>query len=213
MLSALVAMVPTRIRAASAADQTGAQLLQAQLPGGTTVSEADCEQLARAVTLATLSHRTDAKPILTAALTRNAKKDSRSPEAKLPCACVTRLLRASIGAAPDKASALLELASSLNPECADSLEAAVQVLNDHNAIDYKNVIDDKNGPVTGQTPASGSQPYSNAPDLFDPGFETSGFGVGFGPGFPGSPGFTGSPPSGAIALPPIANPVTDVQNG
>ena len=38
-----------------------------------------------------------------------------------------------------------------------------------------------------------------------------GFGVGFGPGFPGSPGFTGSPPSGAIALPPVAT--TNVMNG
>ena len=38
-----------------------------------------------------------------------------------------------------------------------------------------------------------------------------GFGVGFGPGFPGSPGFTGSTPSGAIALPPVT--VTAVVNG
>ncbi len=38
-----------------------------------------------------------------------------------------------------------------------------------------------------------------------------GFGVGFGPGFPGSPGFTGSAPSSAIALPPSV--VTAVLNG
>ena len=55
----------------------------------------------------------------------------------------------------------------------------------------------------------------NAPDGFNTPSRSStvDFGVGFGPGFPGSPGFTGSPPSGAIALPPAANPVTNVQNG
>ena len=221
LLSALVATVPTRSRAAAAPGQTGAQLLQAQLPNGTGVAQADCEQLTRAVSLATHTHRAEAKLILTAALTRDAKKDPRRPEAKLPCACVGRLLRASISAAPEKASTLLELASSLYPDCVDSLEAAVQVMDD------KNVVDDKNGPAAARRPADGtrdtandpansvdgSKPLSNAPDTFDPAVEASGFGVGFGPGFPGSPGFTGSTPSGAIALPPEASPVTNVQNG
>lgn len=40
----------------------------------------------------------------------------------------------------------------------------------------------------------------------------NGFGIGFGPGFPGSPGFVGSAPSGAFALPPVTNPVTAVTN-
>ena len=40
------------------------------------------------------------------------------------------------------------------------------------------------------------------------------FGVGFGPGFPGSPGFVGSAPSGAFALPPVTpKPVTSTTNG
>ena len=221
LLSALVATAPTYSRAAAAPGQTGAQLLQAQLPTGTGVAQADCEQLTRAVSLATHTHRAEAKLILTAALTRDAKKDPHRTEAKLPCACVSRLLRAAISAAPEKASTLLELASSLYPDCADALEAAVQVMDD------KNVVDDKNGPAAAHRPGDGtrnatnysadnvdgSKPLSNAPDTFDPAIEASGFGVGFGPGFPGSPGFTGSTPSGAIALPPAANPVTAVQNG
>ena len=209
---------------ASATGQTGAQLLQAQLPNGTAVAQADCEQLTRAVNLATRAHRTDAPAILTAAISRPSKKDRRHPEATLPCACVTRLLRASMTAAPEKASSLLELASSLYPDCADSLQAAVAVFDD------KNVVDDKNGPAARSARdgardgsaangpangnfADGSRPDSNAPEGFDPGAEANGFGVGFGPGFPGSPGFTGSPPSGAISLPPASNPVTNVQNG
>lgn len=51
----------------------------------------------------------------------------------------------------------------------------------------------------------GLNTYNSPTDLY------GGFGVGFGPGFPGSPGFTGSPPSGAIALPPVAT--TDVVGG
>ena len=224
LLCALAAASPTHSRAATAPGQTGAQLLQAQLPTGTGVAQADCEQLTRAVSLATHTHRTEAKLILTAALTRDAKKDPRRPEAKLPCTCVGRLLRASISAAPEKASTLLELASSLYPDCADALEAAVQVMDD------KNVVDDKNGPAAAHRPdgtrnatnyaandpangVDGSKPFSNSPDSFDPSVEATGFGVGFGPGFPGSPGFTGSSPSGAIALPPEVNPVTNVQNG
>ena len=218
----LVALAPARAKAAAAPGQTGAQLLQAQLPNGTNVTQADCEQLTRAVSLATRAHRPEVKAILTAALSRNVQRDPSRAESKLSCACVTHLLRAAIGAAPEKASVLLELASSLYPNCADSLEAAVQ------SMDDKNVVDDKNGPARGRSAtdgahtaddapmavdADGTRPDTNAPNTFDPALETAGFGVGFGPGFPGSPGFTGSSPSGAIALPPETNPVTSVQNG
>ena len=48
-------------------------------------------------------------------------------------------------------------------------------------------------------------------DLTDRDISGLGFGGGFGPDFPGAPGFTGSPPSGGIALPPVA--VTSVVNG
>lgn len=220
LLAFVVAVAPLRVQAAPASGPSGAQLLQAQLPNGTPLPQADCEQLIRAVSLATRAHRADAPAILNAALTRGARKDARRVEPNLPCACVSRMLHVAISAAPDKAATLLEVASSLYPDCADSLEAAVQV------YEHKNVVDGKNGPAAGQAPAgartASNDPGANAdnaslnqnsPDLFDPALETSGFGVGFGPGFPGSPGFTGSSPSGAIALPPGLTPVTVDSNG
>ena len=77
------------------------------------------------------------------------------------------------------------MALSLHPECSDTLNALLTTEVTNN----------------------------NAPNGFDtPGDLYGGFGVGFGPGFPGSPGFTGSPPSGAIALPPVSNPTTNVVN-
>ena len=76
------------------------------------------------------------------------------------------------------------MALSLHPECADSLNALLATTN------------------------------GNAPSGFDtPQDLYGGFGVGFGPGFPGSPGFTGSPPSGAISLPPATVVTTSVTNG
>ena len=208
----LVAAAPVQSPAAAPTTPTGLQLLQAQLPSGTAVPQASCDQLARAVSLATSAHHNDAPAILTAALMRTTKGDARTAPAKLPCASVARLLRASVTAAPDKASALLEVADSLYPDCADTLQAALEAYND------KNVVDGKDRP--GAAPA-GARNAANDPgadgardassnnfDPFDPLSAASGFGVGFGPGFPGSPGFTGSPASGAIALPPNIPVVT-----
>ena len=201
-------LLPVPASAASTSGQTGAQLLQAQLPADTTLVKADCAQLAHAVTLATRAHHADATAILAAALVRNPKKGAHPSEGKLPCACAARLLRASMLAAPDRASALLELASSLCPDCADSFQAVVAVLDDKNPVDGKDSV----GPApAANEPAPAA---NNGPDGFDtPGDLYGGFGVGFGPGFPGSPGFTGSPPSGAIALPPGLTPVTTTTNG
>ena len=93
----------------------------------------------------------------------------------MDCMSIKRIVRAAMTAAPDKASEIVQMALSLAPDCADALNAVVNP-NDPDSISGFNSPDDLYG----------------------------GFGVGFGPGFPGSPGFTGSPPSGAIALPPIA---------
>ena len=110
-----VLAVPTRSSASASASQTGAQLLQAQLPPETPLPQATDEQLTRAVSLATRAHRADAVAILTAALTRGGRKDPRATEAKLPCTRVAGLLHAAVAAAPEKASGLLELAGSLYP--------------------------------------------------------------------------------------------------
>ena len=215
----LLTLSAVRSSASAASSQAGVQLLQAQLPANTPVPRATCEQLTRAVTLATRAHRAEAASILTAALTRGTRPGAPSEEAKLPCGCVAALLHASVAAAPEEASGLLELASSLYPDCAETLQKAVELFND------KNVVDDKNGPV-GASSAPANQTAANNPatapndtadpgdlNLNDPEVRDINSPGGFGPGFPGSPGFVGSAPGGGVALPsPVAPSVTPVVN-
>ena len=79
----------------------------------------------------------------------------------------------------------MDTASSLHPECADELNKLVN--------------------NTGSE-VNGAGLYAPADDY--------GFGVGFGPGFPGAPGFVGSAPSGGFALPPATPPqTTNTTNG
>ena len=80
---------------------------------------------------------------------------------------------------------MVDTAASLHPECADDLNS---------------LLGGPNGTET------------NGAGLFGPA-ESYGFGVGFGPGFPGAPGFVGSAPSGGFALPPASPaPVTSTVN-
>ena len=220
LVVSLLGLAPVAI-AATNAGETGLRLLQAEFPAQVTLLNADCEQLAAAVGRATLAHQADAPTILRVALTRGIKK-LRHGEEKLPCACAKRIFSVSIAAAPPQASALLDLATELYPDCAAEL-AGVMRDYDRVAYDYKNVVDDKNGPARHDSSSAGSpvaQSTSGDPsavsqdpgdlsehDLIGLGYgESSGFGTGFGAGFPGAPGFVGSPPSGGIALPPT--PVT-----
>lgn len=102
---------------------------------------------------------------------------------ELACECVVKLTRAAIASDNQQASMLVETASSLRPDCADALN---------------NLL------------AAGAT--SDVPGLFNTADDYA-FGVGFGPGFPGSPGFVGSPPSGSVALPPPSpTPVTSAAN-
>lgn len=212
-------------RAASPAEN-GARLLEVELPAKVTLLSADCEQLASAVGKATLAHQTQAPVILRAALTRGVRKLARG-EGKLPCPCAKRIFSVSVAAAPTQASALLDLATELFPDCATELAAALKDY-DRVAYDYKDGVDDKNVVAARNVPARNAtdpagttgDPANAVPspgdlsdrDLAGLGFsDASGFGTGFGTGFPGSPGFVGSPPSGGVALPPAA--VTSVING
>lgn len=210
---------PAPSRAAAIAGEAGVSFLQAQLPAGTVLPQATYEQLTRAVGLATSAHRRDATSILAAALTRKTSEDPRSDD-RPPCAWVARLLHVSVTAAPEAASNLMELASSLCPDCADALQTAMELFNDKNVVDHKNVVDGKNGPAAVAPPADPNSATSRDTAgldgliMDDPEIRNVGlYAAGFGPGFPGSPGFVGSPPGGNIALPrPISNPVTPVMN-
>lgn len=172
-LAAIAAVaLPGAQPARAASSPTNAQLLAAELPEGVTLAKASVGDTVKALSAAASKH-----PELAVGLTKVAvrAKTPKSGQGEANCSTVSKIVSAAINAAPAQSSDITQMALSMHPECADSLN---------------NVL---------------STPYTNAPDGFDtPSDQYGGFGVGFGPGFPGSPGFVGSPPSGAIALPPSA---------
>ena len=168
--------------AQAASGSASSRLLAAQLPAGVTLTAASVPQTASALRSAVRE-----KPEMATSLTRTAvlARTPRQGQGELSCADLNKIVSQGVDGAPSQSNEIVQVALSLHPECADSLNALLT-----------------------------SAPANNAPSGFDtPQDLYGGFGVGFGPGFPGSPGFTGSPPSGAIALPPIATPVTSVVNG
>lgn len=173
---------PPGARAAQSTPDNGARLLETELlPGKVPLLKAKCDPLVIAVSKTTLAHPDAAVSILHAALTRGVKKRRGEEAAILPCSCARRIFLASMAAAPKRSSEFLDLATELYPDCAAEFASA--------AVDFE-----------------AQSRFGNSLNQ-----EPGGFGVGFGPGFPGSPGFTGSAPSGATALPPVA--VTVVVNG
>ncbi len=162
------------------------QVLKSQLPVGVTLSTASVAETATALSLAVTAHPEAAVGLTEVAVLA---KTPKKGQGTLSCRSLTKIVSAAVSAAPQRSSDTVEVALSLHPECADALNALLTT-----------------------PPPSPSSLGENAPDGFNtPNDEYAGFGVGFGPGFPGSPGFTGSPPSGAIALPPDF--VTSVLNG
>ena len=170
-------------RAATDGKEAGVRLLRAELPSGMSIQKADCVLLSRAVGRATLAHRADAPAILSAALTNGSTADALKKEERRPCECVAGIVRACVKVAPEQASAVLDVALALYPDCADTLAAILdEAKKTLTAYDYKD------------------QPVAGINNV-NPG--GSAFGAGTGPGFPGSPGFSGSSPtSGDPVLPP-----------
>ena len=179
-LTAVALIGSTPVWAASTA--ATAKMLSAQLPAGVTLARASVPQTAKA-----LRSAASQRPDLATSLTQTAvlAKTPRQGQGELSCDNLTKIVSGGVNGAPAQANEIVQMALSLHPECADSLNALLSNPTANNAPDGFNTPQDIYG----------------------------GFGVGFGPGFPGSPGFTGSPPSGAIALPPVASPVTANQNG
>ena len=182
VLAAMLAVtLPGVTPAWSASSSATTKLLSSQLPSGVTLARASVPQTAKALNAAA-SQRPDLATSLTevAVLARTPKQG----QGELSCEDLVKIVSAGVNGAPAQANAIVQMALSLHPECADALNALL------------------------------ANPNGNAPDGFNtPSDIYGGFGVGFGPGFPGSPGFTGSPPSGAISLPPANNPVTSTVNG
>ena len=221
------------LQAAPDPNGVGAQLLEAQLPPGTTLPRANFDTLEQALSRAAMIHRPQAPGILAAALSGSTLKEiARRQGAKRSCVCVVSLFRTALRAAPAQASALVDVAVALYPDDADELAAAFASVRDQDlaAYDYK----DRGGDYkdrgdykdVADAPAAGSRGITAGADpgsrggfggLGDPADPADpyggGFGGGFGPGFPGSPGFAGSAPSGGFALPtPVGTAVTSVVN-
>lgn len=194
---------------ASTTNPTPALLLRAELPARVSLEKAPCELLAHALYRAVQTHRSQAGELLSTALSGD--RLNGQPAVERSCACVRQLFHAARSADPKQTAHLLEQTISLYPGCAEELEREAAAEGD------KNVVSDSKDPVFDPSFRDGIPPVAdptNAPDGFNtPGDLYGGFGVGFGPGFPGSPGFTGSSPSGAVALPPGQTPVTSVVNG
>lgn len=161
--------------------------LKSQLPAGVSLSSATISETASALGAAVAAHPESAVGLTEAAILAKTPKKGHGT---LSCQSLTKIVNAAVNAAPEKSSDVIQMALSLHPQCADELNALLT------------------NPEERVRLSSGG----NAPDGFKtPNDEYAGFGVGFGPGFPGSPGFSGSTPSGAIALPP--EQVTSVLNG
>ena len=193
-----------RVEVVTTTLQPGVRLLETELiPSRVTLLTARCEQLIIAVGKTTLAYPADTLSILHAALTRGVVKKKGhgegEAEALLPCTCARRIFLASVAAAPRRASDILDLATLLYPDCTPEFAAALQA------------YDSGTRTKQGAGDPSGLEGFESPMGTSLDGGDTGGFGVGFGPGFPGSPGFTGSGPSGGIALPPGA--LTSVVNG
>ena len=166
----------------AATDTANVAAIRSHLPANLTLRQASIKQTAAALHEAVLQHHDDALDLLRIAILAKTPKQG---DGELSCEDLRRLVQAACTAAVDMTSRLVDLANSIHPDCADSLQDLLGA----------------GGDAFGAKGAGG---------LGDGG-PGDGFGVGFGPGFPGAPGFVGSAPSGGFALPPASPaPVTSV---
>lgn len=185
MLAVALALALPGVRPAWAvASSAAATLISSKLPADVTLRHASTEQMVAAVRAAVKEHPEMAPNIVRAAILAKSPRHGEERDFKdapidfkdavgAPCPYVLAVTRAAIESAPDKANDIVQVALALDPDCADALNNVASTVDGF----------DPNG--------------------FGDGFDDGGFGAGFGPGFPGTPGFLGTPPAGAVALPPV----------
>ncbi len=110
--------LPVTPSAWAANDALTIKLLDSQLPQGVNLKKATLDQTADALGVAATQ-----RPDLAPSLLKIAILARRPPphHGNLPCPDLIKLLRKTVEAVPDDARQLLELAISLDPECADVL--------------------------------------------------------------------------------------------
>lgn len=188
---------------AVATDSEAGQLLASELPSGTSLSTASNAQVVVATRRAVRKSPKLAVRVVRAAIlskTTPRRTPRRTPGRPRvgddlvdldqeylcpPCDFVVDVTRSGLLEDSDEASKIIEEAIRLCPACAGDLQ---------------NLAND---------PGLGIGFGNNA--FYDPA-GPFGFGLGLGPGFPGSPGFLGSPPSGILSLPPTGPAVTSNVN-
>ena len=102
-----------------AADAANAAAIQSNLPANITLRQASTKQVAAALHETVLQHPDDALDILRVAILA---KTPRRGDGDLSCKDRCQLVQAACTAALDRTSKLVELANSLCPDCADSLQ-------------------------------------------------------------------------------------------
>ena len=113
---ALVFATPT---ARGATDAVNVAAIQSNLPADVTFQRASLKQIVVALYETVLQHHDDALDILRVAILA---KTPRQDEGDSSCEGLCRLVQAACTGAPDRASKLVEMATSLHPNCADSLQ-------------------------------------------------------------------------------------------
>ena len=198
VLCACLALVLSPISHAHAAtDAANASALRSNLPAGVTLARATIRQTAASLHATVLQHHDDALDLLRIAVLAKTPKQG---DGRLPCPDLRRLVQAACTAAPDKTSQLVELANTLDPDCADSLQDLLS-----GAL---------GGEGSGGNGTNGNGTNGDGSGSDGPGGDFNSPLGGFGPGFPGAPGFVGSTPGNGVALPsPAPAPVTPVTNG
>ena len=106
--------------ARAATDAANAAALGTNLPPSVTLAKASVDQVAGALHEAVKQHHDDAVDLLKIAVLAKTPKQGHG---ELSCADLKKLVEAAASVATDKASQLVEMAASLHPDCADSLQS------------------------------------------------------------------------------------------
>ena len=163
--------------ARAATDAANAAVLGTNLPPKVTLAKASIDQVVRALHEAVKQHHDDAVDLLKIAILAKTPKQGHG---ELSCEDLRKLVEAAASAATDKISQLVEMAASLHPDCADSLQ---------------NLLAGALG--------------ADAPGGLDDGGIGNGFGPGFpgSPGFVGSPpsGSVALPPPATTPVTSVTN--------
>ena len=120
-LAAVLAVAAPGIPAVWALSSAGTvSALKSELPAGVTLSSATIPETARALGAAVAAHPESAASLTEVAILAKTPKKGHGT---LSCRNLTKIVGASVNAAPQKSSDIVQMALSMYPQCADALNA------------------------------------------------------------------------------------------